>query len=138
MAAAHLHALALQGKGKIGLIYHAADFFVTQQRYQGFKTTIQQNYPGITIVTEQGIGGPDFAGDAEKAASAMLTKYSDLKGIWAVWDVPAEGVLAAARSAQRNDLLVATEDLGLNAAINMAQGPGSSRVSAHSAPSIKG
>jgi len=45
-----------------------------------------------------------------------------MQAIWAVWDVPAEGVLAAARSAQRNDLIVSTEDLGLNAAINMAQG----------------
>lgn len=121
IASAHLMAEALGSKGKIGLIYHAADFFVTKQRYEGFKTTIQKDYPGIQIVTEQGIAGPDFAGDAEKAASAMLTKYPDLNGIWAVWDVPAEGVLAAARSAQRSNLIVTTEDLGLNVAINMAK-----------------
>ena len=122
IAAAHLLAMALNGKGKIGLIYHGADFFVTKERYEGFKSTIQKEYPGITIEAEQGIVGPDFAGDAEKTASAFLTKYQDMQAIWAVWDVPAEGVLAAARSAQRNDLIVATEDLGLNAAINMAQG----------------
>ncbi|MGD0727902.1 MAG: substrate-binding domain-containing protein [Spirochaetia bacterium] len=122
IAAAHLLALSLNGKGKVGLIFHGADFFVTRQRYDGFKTTIQKNYPNITILAEQGIVGPDFAGDAEKAASAFLTKYRDMQAIWAVWDVPAEGVLAAARSAQRNDLIVSTEDLGLNAAINMAQG----------------
>jgi len=122
IAAAHLLALSLNGKGKVGLIFHGADFFVTRQRYDGFKTTIQKNYPNITILAEQGIVGPDFAGDAEKAASAFLTKYTDMQAIWAVWDVPAEGVLAAARSAQRNDLIVSTEDLGLNAAIDMAQG----------------
>jgi ribose transport system substrate-binding protein len=122
IASAHLLALSLNGKGKIGLIFHGADFFVTRQRYDGFKSTIQKNYPNITILAEQGIVGPDFAGDAEKTASAFLTKYTDMQAIWAVWDVPAEGVLAAARSAQRNDLIVATEDLGLNAAINMAQG----------------
>ncbi len=122
IASAHLLAQALGGKGKIGLIYHGADFFVTRQRYEGFKTTIQKDYPDITILAEQGIVGPDFAGDAEKAASAFLTKYQDMQAIWAVWDVPAEGVLAAARSAQRDDLIVSTEDLGLNAAINMAQG----------------
>jgi ribose transport system substrate-binding protein len=120
IAAAHLAALALKSKGKIGLIYYAPDFFVTQQRYQGFKTTLQNNYPDIQIVTEQGIGGSDLAGDSEKAASAMLTKYPDLQAIWAVWDVPAEGVLAAARSAQRSDLIVITEDLGLNVAMDMA------------------
>jgi ribose transport system substrate-binding protein len=122
IASAHLLALSLKGAGKVGLIFHGADFFVTRQRYDGFKTTIQKNYPNITILAEQGIVGPDFAGDAEKAASAFLTKYPDMQAIWAVWDVPAEGVLAAARSAQRNDLIVSTEDLGLNAAINMAQG----------------
>ena len=45
-----------------------------------------------TIVDEQGIGGPDFAGDAEKAAGAILTAHPETKAIWAVWDVPAEGV----------------------------------------------
>ena len=28
----------------------------------------------------------------------MLSKHPDLAGIWAVWDVPAEGVMAAARA----------------------------------------
>ena len=32
VASAHLMAKALQGKGQIGLVYYAADFFVTQQR----------------------------------------------------------------------------------------------------------
>lgn len=122
VASAHLMAQALKSKGKIGIVFHAADFFVTKQRYEAFKKTITDNYPEIQIVVEQGIGGPDFTGDAEKAASAMLTKYKDLNGIWAVWDVPAEGVLAAARSAARTDLVVTTIDLGLNAAVAIAKG----------------
>ncbi len=121
VASAHLMAKQLGGQGSIGVIYHAADFFVTKQRYEAFKATIEKNYPNIQIVEEQGIGGPDFAGDAEKVASAMLTKHSDLNGIWAVWDVPAEGVMAAARAAGREDLIVTTIDLGLNAAVAMAQ-----------------
>ncbi|HWV86019.1 MAG TPA: substrate-binding domain-containing protein [Capillimicrobium sp.] len=122
VASADLMAEALDGEGKIGVIFHAADFFVTQQRYDAFKTTIAENYPGIEIVDEKGIAGPDFAGDAEKAASAMLTQNPDLDGIWAVWDVPAEGVLAAARANGRNDLTITTIDLGQNVAIDMAQG----------------
>lgn len=124
VASAHLLAQALgpQG-GKIGLIYHAAtDFFQTRQRYLGLKKTITHDYPNIKIVEEQGIGGPDFAGDAEKAASAMLTAHRDIKGIWAVWDVPAEGVIAAARDAGRDNLVISTVDLGENAAIDMASG----------------
>jgi ribose transport system substrate-binding protein len=122
VASADLMAQALGGKGKIGLIYHDADFFVTKQRYDAFKKTITDNYPDIQIVDEKGIAGPDFAGDADKAANAMLTQHADLNGIWAVWDVPAEGVIAATRETGRNDLVVTTEDLGQNVAINIAQG----------------
>ena len=69
---AHLLAQALGGKGDVGLVFHAADFFVTKQRYDAVKKTLAENYPDIKIVAEQGIGGPDFSGDAEKAAGAML------------------------------------------------------------------
>jgi len=122
VTSAHLLAKALGAKGKIGLIFHEADFFVTRQRYDGFKQTIQSDYPGIQIVEEQGIAGPDFAGDAQGVANAMLSKHPDLGGIWAVWDVPAEGVMAAARASGRGDLRIATEDLGKNVAIAMAKG----------------
>ena len=104
VASAHLMAEQLDGEGKIGVVFHEADFFVTKQRYEAFKETIAKEYPDIEIVAEQGIAGPDFAGDAEKVASAMLTRNADLDGIWAVWDVPAEGVLAAARANGRADL----------------------------------
>lgn len=121
VASAKLMCQALGGKGEIGTIYHAADFFVTKQRYQGFKTTIQKQCKGVKIVDEKGIAGPDFAGDAEAAANAMLTKHPTLDGIWAVWDVPAEGVMSAARAAGRNDLVITTEDLGKNVAVEMAK-----------------
>ncbi len=122
VASAHLMARELNGEGKVGVVYHEADFFVTAQRYEAFKKTLSEEYPNIEIVAEQGIGGPDFAGDGEKAASAMLTRNADLDGIWAVWDVPAEGVLAAARANGRNDLTITTIDLGENVAIDMAKG----------------
>jgi ribose transport system substrate-binding protein len=120
-ASALLMAEKLHGKGKIGLIYYNANFYVTSQRYEAFKATIA-HFPGIQIVSEKGIPGPDFAGEAETAASAMLTQYPDLNGIWAVWDVPAEGVLAAARTANDPNLVITTCDLGLNVAIAIAKG----------------
>jgi ribose transport system substrate-binding protein len=52
----------------------------------------------------------------------MLTEHADLSGVWAVWDVPAEGVLAAARTAGRNDLVITTIDLGEPVAIELASG----------------
>ena len=121
VASAHLMAEALDGAGRIGVIFHAADFFVTRQRYDAFTATIAESYLDIEVAAEQGIGGPDFAGEAERVASAMLTANPDLDGIWAVWDVPAEGVIAAARAAGRDDLVVTTIDLGENVAISIAQ-----------------
>lgn len=120
VVSAHLLAKALGGTGQIGVIYHEADFFVTEQRYRGFLDTIASDYPDIEVVAERGIAGPDFAGDAQSVTDAWLTQHADLDGIWAVWDVPAEGVMAAARSAGRSDLKIATEDLGTNVAIALA------------------
>jgi ribose transport system substrate-binding protein len=121
VASAHLMAEFLKGKGQIGLLYHAANFFVTRQRYEAFKKTITEAYPGIQIVAEQGIREPDFYGDADKAASVMLTANQNLNGIWAVWDLLAEGVMSAARAAGKNDLVITTVDLGLNVAVEMAR-----------------
>ena len=120
VASAHLMAQALAGEGEIGLVFHAVDFFVTRQRHDAFKKTIAENYPEIKIVAEEGISGPDFPGDADKAASAMLTAHRSIKGIWAVWDVPAQGVISAARTAGRDDLVITTIDLGESVAIDMA------------------
>ena len=122
VASAHLMAEGLDGQGTMGVVFHDADFFVTRQRYEAFKTTLQASYPGIEIVEEAGIHGPDFAADAQKVAAAMLDRHPDLSGIWAVWDVPAEGVMAAARAAGRDDLVITTVDLGLNVALELARG----------------
>jgi ribose transport system substrate-binding protein len=121
VVSAHLMAKGLGGKGEIGVIYHEADFFVTKQRWQGFTATIKKDYPDIRIVEEKGIAGPDFAGDAQSVSNAFLSRHPTLDGIWAVWDVPAEGVLAAARSYGRYDLKITTEDLGKNVAIALAK-----------------
>ncbi|MGG3845993.1 substrate-binding domain-containing protein [Aeribacillus composti] len=98
VAAAEIMAEKLGGKGKIGVIFHDADFFVTKQRTEAFEKTIQEKYPDIEIVARGGITDPN---DGEKVASGILTKNPDLDGLFVVWDVPAEGALAAARTAGR-------------------------------------
>jgi ribose transport system substrate-binding protein len=109
-------AKAIGGKGKVGLIFHDADFFVTHQSYLGVKKALAE-FPDIKIVAEKGVVGPDFAGDAQAATNALLTKYPNLDGIWAVWDLPAEGVMAGARAAGRQDVKISTIGLGNNAAV---------------------
>jgi ribose transport system substrate-binding protein len=111
---------ALKGKGEIGVIPYASDLFATRERYVGFKEALKA-FPDIKIVADQRVGGPDFSGEAERVASAMLTANRGLKGIWAVWDVPTEGVLSALRSADKPNSFVTTCDLGANIAIDMCQ-----------------
>jgi ribose transport system substrate-binding protein len=116
----HQMAKALGGRGKVGLIHHEADFFVTKQMLEGFNEAIA-DYPGIEIVEDKGVAGPDFTGDAQTATTAILTKHPDLDAMWGVWDVPAEGIIAAARAAGRDDLIVTTLGLGANVATSMAK-----------------
>ncbi|MEY2192073.1 substrate-binding domain-containing protein [Neobacillus sp. BF23-41] len=107
----------LKGKGKIGIIFHNIDFFVNNQRVKAFETTIKEKYPNIKIVARVGITTPT---DAEKVASGMLARNPDLDGIFAIWDEPAEGALAAARKAGINDIVITTVDLGSNVALQIA------------------
>ncbi|GAA3315028.1 hypothetical protein GCM10020331_009030 [Ectobacillus funiculus] len=116
---AHIMAEKLGGKGKVGVIYHNADFFATKQRTEAFENTIRENYPDIQIVAREGIASPK---DGEKkVTSAMLNKHQDLNGIFVVWDVPAEGAMAAALTVGRNDLVITTIDLGTNVALEIAR-----------------
>jgi len=118
-AAAEMLADAMGGKGKVGWIYHDANYYVTNQRDNGFKAVILANYPEMEIVSEQGLANP---ADGEVIASAMITQNPDIAGFYVPWDTPAEGVVAACRAAKRPDIKVVTLDLGANNALDMAQG----------------
>ena len=58
---------ALGKKGKVGYIFHDADFYVTNQRDQAFKKTIEQDYPDMKIVAEQGMADPARAEEIAQA-----------------------------------------------------------------------
>ncbi len=116
--AAHIMAEKLSYKGKIGVIYHAADFFATKQRTESFENMIMKHYPNIKIVDRRGIVGPY---EGEIAATSMLTKNKDLAGIFVVWSDPAEGVIAAARKAGADHLVITTIDMGVNVVLEMVK-----------------
>ena len=119
--AAHLAARGIDCTGEVGSIrYTDEQNIAVYQRYQGFTETLAKNYPDIKLVADRDIGAPDFAGSAEKTASAMLTQNPDLKAIWGFFDIPAEGIIQAAKAAGRDDLIVTTCDLGLNIAVSIA------------------
>jgi len=115
--AAELMYEALGGKGNVGFIFHDADYFVTNNRDNEFKRTIESKYPGIDIVAESGFTEEPRT---EEMASAMLIQHPEINGIYVAWDVAAEGVIAALRAAGRYDIKVITHDLGANGDLDMA------------------
>lgn len=117
--AADILAASMGGKGKVGWIFHDASYYVTNQRDNAFKTTIQTNYPDIQIVAEAGISDP---ARAEEIANAMLLQNPDLGGIYVTWAGPAEGVLAALRANGNTTTKVVTLDLSEPIALDMAKG----------------
>ena len=120
IAAAELTAQALGGNGEVGMIFHDADFFVTNNRDNSWRAAIEQNHPGITIVDAQGFTAEPATFDI---ASAMLQRHPDIDAIYVAWDVAAEGVVEAVRAAGRAaDVKVISHDLGAANALDMAEG----------------
>lgn len=116
--AADALATEIGGKGKVGWIFHDATYYVTNQRDNAFKTTIENNYPDIEIVAEQGITDP---ARAEELANAMLLQNPDLDGIYVTWAEPADGVLAALRANGNKHTKIVTLDLSEPVAIDMVR-----------------
>ena len=117
--AADALAEAMGGEGTVGWIFHDAAYYVTNQRDNAFKTTIENDYPNITIVAEQGISDP---ARAEEIANAMLLRNPDLGGIYVTWAGPAEGVLAALRANGNATTKIVTLDLSEPIALDMING----------------
>lgn len=117
--AADALAAAMGGEGTVGWIYHDAEYYVTNQRDNAFKTTIENDYPNISIVAEQGISDP---ARAEEIANAMLLRNPDLGGIYVTWAGPAEGVLAALRANGNATTKIVTLDLSEPIALDMVSG----------------
>jgi len=117
--AADALAAAMGGSGTVGWILHDAEYYVTNQRDNAFKTTIENDYPDMTIVAEQGISDP---ARAEEIANAMLLKNPDLGGIYVTWAGPAEGVLAVLRANDNDTTRIVTLDLSEPIALDMVRG----------------
>ncbi|MGI9435879.1 MAG: substrate-binding domain-containing protein [Geminicoccaceae bacterium] len=110
---------AMGGAGKVGYMFHDADFPVTNQRDGAFKWTMENEYPDIDIVIESGMADP---ANAEDIANAMLSRNPDLDGIYTPWAEPALGVLSVLRQQGNDRTKVVTIDLNEPAALDMLAG----------------
>lgn len=117
-AAADLMAQAIGGSGTIGVIFHDADFYVTNNRDRYFQATIEQRYPDITIAARQGFAEE---GRTQEIAAAMLAQNPALDGIYVAWSSAAQGVIAALREAGKPDVKVIAYDLDATNDLDMAQ-----------------
>lgn len=118
--AADALAAAIGGEGKIAYFFHDASYYVTNQRDQAFKKTIEANYPDIEIVAEQGIADPN---KAQEQANTILLKNPDLDGIYVTFSQPpAEGVLSALRNNGNKKAKLVSLDLDEPLALDMARG----------------
>ncbi|MCW2772240.1 MAG: periplasmic binding domain protein [Nocardioides sp.] len=116
IAAAKLACYIPEG-GTVGIIDFGITFFVTNQRTKGVKDWFAENRPDVKI-KEASFTDPNQAGDV---AANFLTANPDVQGVFAVWDGPAAGVIAALR-AQGKNIPVTTIDLGDQAATDIATG----------------
>ncbi|MEH6833149.1 MULTISPECIES: substrate-binding domain-containing protein [Falsihalocynthiibacter] len=117
--AADALAAAMGNEGTVGWIFHDAEYYVTNQRDNAFKATIENDYPNISIIAEQGISDP---ARAEDIANAMLLRNPDIGGIYVTWAGPAEGVLASLRANGNSTTKIVTLDLSEPIALDMVRG----------------
>lgn len=116
-ACADILAKEIGYKGQVGMMFYDLVYPVTNERDRGFRETIENSYPDIEIVMESGFTDPN---DTGTVADAILAKYPDIDGIYASWDIPAEGAIASAQSVGRDDLIITCCDLGDTAAKSIA------------------
>jgi ribose transport system substrate-binding protein len=117
IAAADMLAQQIGYEGEVAMVYYDAVFFVTNERDRGFKDQIKK-YPNIKLVAESPFADPNKVGEV---ADGLLINQPNLKGVYASWDVPAEAIIASAKSAGNNDLIITTVDLGENTARMIAE-----------------
>lgn len=118
-AAAQALAAAIGEEGEIGVLYHDANYFVTNRRDQMLVTETVTKFDNITIVSEQGFTTPD---QAEELTSAMLVQNPNITGLYAAWDAVTQSALSALSAAGNDEVKVVTMDLGVGTAVNMAEG----------------
>jgi len=115
-AAAELTIDALKQSGKLGIIYHDAKYFITNNRDHAFRQALKST-PAIDIVVEKGFVKEN---ETSNIAAAMVLQHPEIEAIYVSWDSAAEGVIEALRSLDRPDIKVITHDLGVNNLLDMA------------------
>jgi ribose transport system substrate-binding protein len=109
---------AIGGKGEVGVITLVYDYYysVAARKVGALKAFAE--HPDIKVGDVGTFTSPE---KAYEVATAMLTAHPDMKGIFVAWDTPAQQVLAAAKTLNR-DIIITTNDIAADSALNVARG----------------
>ncbi len=120
MYIADLLAESVGGKGDVGAMFFANDFYVTNLRYEGFVARLMAKYPNINLVA---VAGHDNPNKGQEVAQALLARYPNLKGLYGSWSIPAMGAAAAANVAGKksSDFKIVCENFDQIVAANIAK-----------------
>lgn len=115
--AADAMAKSMGGKGEVAALPMKIKFLPTDQRVAGFIERMKE-YPGIKVV-ERKQGATVFK-DGQKVGETLLQRNPNITGVFASWQDPAMGVVAAAKTLGKRDVSVTTVDLSDAAALELA------------------
>ena len=99
MYVADLLAESVGGKGDVGALFFANDFYVTNLRYEGFVARLAAKYPQINLVA---VAGHDNPNKGQEVSQALMARYPNMKGLYASWSVPAMGAVVASNVAGKS------------------------------------
>lgn len=116
-SAAALMAELLPSSGRVGIIFHDANYAVTNQRDSAFLQALSE-HERLTVVAKKGFIKEQ---DTSVITMAMLLQHPDIDAIYVSWEKAAEGVLEALRSQGAQHVKVISHDLGVNTLLDMAQ-----------------
>ena len=103
---------------KLGMIFFDANYKIVNEREQGFTDELAKT--NVQTVVRVPMSDPH---KTQEITSATLARYPDLDVIFAPWDLPADGVVAALSAAGKKTP-VAHIDLGFTGATQIACGTG--------------
>jgi ribose transport system substrate-binding protein len=107
---------AIGGKGEIAIVNWSA-LGAVRARTDGLKKVIKEEFPEVTIIADQDAYGK--VEDAQNITDTFMQAYPNLKGIFAINDPTAQGVVAAIQGANRTGQIPVVSVDGSQNAIEM-------------------
>jgi ribose transport system substrate-binding protein len=106
-------------KRNVGVIEYGMNFYATNQRDRAAEQIIVEEYPELVICGKTNFGDEE---QVKAKTKELMKEHPEIEGIYVSWEGPAMSVVTALSEIGRHDVVVATADLELKLALNMARG----------------